>query len=107
MMKFIYNELELNQVIETYFSSVEPLVLKAFPPKEKKKYLCLIPIIQVFDKKRIYTENEVNEILKQIYENDYCIIRRYLIVYEFLDRKTDGSQYWVMEESNEPLHISE
>jgi len=102
-----YTELELKQVIDSYFSSVEPLVLKSFPPKEKKKYLCLIPIIALFDKTKIYSEKEVNERLKQVYDFDYCIIRRYLIVYGFLDRLNDGSQYFVKENTHEPLHISQ
>jgi hypothetical protein len=34
----------------------------------------------------------VNEILKNAYE-DYATLRRYLIEYDFMDRKADGSQY--------------
>lgn len=96
-MKFEYTEDELNEVISSYFKSTNPLILKAFPPKEKKKYLCLIKIIELFDPSRQYTEKEINDILKTVYELDYCIIRRYLIVYDFLDRKNDGSLYWVKE----------
>ena len=43
---------------------------------------------------KIYGEKEVNQILKMVYE-DYVTLRRYLIEYGFLDRKPDGSQYWL------------
>jgi len=51
-------------------------------------------IIKRFQNDRIYTEKEVNEILKAIYD-DYVTLRRYLIEYGFLDRKLDGNQYWI------------
>lgn len=98
-MKFDYTSEELEEVIQSYFVSTSPLQLKLFPPKEKKKYLCLVKIIALFDSSMKYTEKEVNEILKSVYEYDYCIIRRYLIVYEFLDRTSDGHHYWVKERS--------
>jgi hypothetical protein len=42
----------------------------------------------------MYAEKEINEILKAIYE-DYVMLRRYLIEYGFIDRKSDGSEYWL------------
>ncbi|MFZ7103251.1 MAG: DUF2087 domain-containing protein [Peptococcaceae bacterium] len=42
---------------------------------------------------RIYSEKEVNRILKSV-NDDYVTVRRYLIEYGYLDRKPDGSQYW-------------
>lgn len=103
-MKFEYTQAELDEVVKTYFNSTNPLVLKSFPPKEKKKYLCLIKIMEIFHPTKKYREKEINELLKSVYEFDYCIIRRYLIVYEFLDRLNDGSLYWVKEKTNESLH---
>lgn len=93
---FEYTEEELNKIIETHFISKEPMVLRSFPPKEKKKYLCLLWMIQKFEYKRIYTELEVNEIIKQMY-HDFPTIRRAFIDYGFLDRLQDGSQYWRIE----------
>lgn len=37
---------------------------------------------------------EFNEIIKTAYY-DYVTVRRFLIEYGFLDRKPDGSQYWL------------
>lgn len=44
----------------------------------------------------MYSEREVNRILKRIYE-DYANLRRALIEYGFIDRTNDGSSYWVKE----------
>ena len=41
-----------------------------------------------------YSEKEVNEMLGRSYE-DYALLRRLLVDYGFLDRKRDGSEYWV------------
>ncbi|MGX4667923.1 DUF2087 domain-containing protein [Cerasibacillus sp. JNUCC 74] len=42
----------------------------------------------------MYSEMEVNEILKAIY-SDFAILRRYLIDYEFMERSRDCTKYWV------------
>ena len=52
-----------------------------------------------------YSECEVNEILKPIYD-DYMTIRRYLIMYGFMERTRDGRQYWLTnweEEEMKPI----
>ncbi|MNW69193.1 hypothetical protein D3C74_481460 [compost metagenome] len=49
-----------------------------------------------FDAKKKYSEKEVNEILRTV-DSDYATLRRYLIEYGFIDRKDDGSLYWVKE----------
>lgn len=96
-MVFEFSESEFNEVIEKYFIQQNPLVLKEFPSKEKKKYLCLMPIMSIFDKSKIYSEKEINEMIKTVYAYDYCIIRRYLVDYGFLSRSKDGRTYWVDE----------
>ncbi|MEH7444552.1 DUF2087 domain-containing protein [Bacillus sp. JJ1122] len=68
--------------------------LKKFPPKEKQRLIVLREIIKRIDSDAVYTEKEMNQLLKEIYA-DYVLIRRYLIEYGFLDRKPDGSQYWL------------
>ena len=49
-----------------------------------------------FKKNRKYDEKEVNQIIKKRY-TDFVTIRRYLIEYGFMERKHDGSQYWLKE----------
>ncbi|WP_430073804.1 DUF2087 domain-containing protein [Priestia aryabhattai] len=48
-----------------------------------------------FKKNTYYTEKEVNEVLKGVYE-DFVMIRRYLIDYKLLNRNKEGTKYWVV-----------
>ena len=41
-----------------------------------------------------YSEKEINSVIKNFFD-DYVTLRRYLIEYGFLDRKKDGSEYWL------------
>ena len=50
----------------------------------------------MLDPKKKYTEKELNTILVESFD-DYVTIRRYLIEYGFLDRKKDGSRYWILQ----------
>lgn len=68
--------------------------LRQFPAKEKRKAVVLTVLAELFVKEKIYTEKEINEILKAVY-TDFATLRRYLIDYRYLDRKSDGSAYWV------------
>lgn len=82
------------QTIKSYMT--EEGALKSFPAKEKKKIIILEEIMKSFSKGKVYSEKEINRILKRIYE-DNATIRRYLIEYGFLDRSKDCSKYWVKE----------
>jgi hypothetical protein len=50
-------------------------------------------LIQHFDLDRIYTEREVNEIIKR-FHIDTAGLRRDLIDAALLARESDGSRYW-------------
>lgn len=82
------------QIISSSFESLEPLKLKLFSPKEKKKIVILRKITEQFSKDVKYSEKEINSILKPIYE-DYATIRRYLIEYGFMERTKDCKEYWL------------
>ena len=92
--RYLITEEEKQHIVETFFSSTRPLVLKSFSPKEKKKVVILGKIAEQFEYGKKYSECEVNEILKPIYD-DYMTIRRYLIMYGFMERTKDGRQYWL------------
>jgi hypothetical protein len=62
--------------------------------------MALQEICKQFENARVYKEKEINEILKDYYD-DYVTLRRYLIEHEFLERKPDGSQYWLKEQHEE------
>jgi hypothetical protein len=85
---------EQDEIIKKFFSEGPKGYLKKFPLKEKQKVVVLREITKQFDDKRTYDEKEMNQILKAIYE-DYVMLRRYLIEYGFIDRKADGSEYWL------------
>lgn len=92
--RYLTTEEEKQQILTAFFSSFDPLVLKSFSAKEKKKVVILGKIAEQFEPGKHYMEKEVNEILTPVFA-DYMTIRRYLIMYGFMERTTDGSQYWV------------
>lgn len=91
--RYVITEEEKNRILSSVFYSLEPLKLKAFPPKEKKKVVILTRIAEKFENGREYTEKEVNNIIKEIFD-DYTTLRRFLIMYGFIDRSQDGARYW-------------
>ena len=92
--RYVITEQEKTHILETSFESFKPLKLKIFSPKEKKKVVILAKIAEQFVFGKKYTEKEVNQTIKPIYD-DYAIIRRYLIMYGFMERTKDGSNYWL------------
>lgn len=85
---------ENEEILKKYFPKGTDGPLKTFSMKQKCKLVVLREIAKRFQDGRIYNEKEVNGILKAVFE-DYVTLRRYLIEYGFLDRKSDGSQYWL------------
>lgn len=70
------------------------------PRKELKLLTVLEWVTLGFEPERIYTEKEVNEVIKQ-YHDDFASIRRDLIDFGFLRRERGGSQYWVTPQDEE------
>ncbi len=85
---------EMDSALKKYFPAGIESQLSKFPKKQKHKLIVLRNIASRFENSRVYNEKEVNGILKTA-GDDYVTIRRYLIEYGFLDRKPDGSQYWL------------
>lgn len=85
---------EQEEVEKKFFSEGADGPLVKFPKKEKQKLATLRVIIKRFEQEKTYSEKEINEVLKNVYA-DFVTLRRYLIEYGFLDRKDDGSEYWV------------
>lgn len=90
---------ESGKILKKYFPEGIEGPLKTFDIKEKSKLVVLREIVKKFDAKRTYTEKEVNAILKTVYD-DFVTLRRYLIEYRFMERKSDGSQYWIKDASS-------
>jgi hypothetical protein len=87
---------EKEKILKKYFPQGVEGPLATFSLKEKQRLVVLQEIAQRFQSGLTYSELEVNQILKPVYD-DYVTVRRYLIEYGFLDRKPDGSQYWLKE----------
>ncbi|EGW40062.1 DUF2087 domain-containing protein [Desulfosporosinus sp. OT] len=85
---------ESDKLLKTLFPEGTDGSLKTFSIKEKHKLVVLQEIVKRFQDQQIYTEKEINQILKFVY-HDFATLRRYLIEYGFLDRTPDGSQYWL------------
>lgn len=82
---------EQTQIINKYFSKG---TLTKFPSKEKHRLIILREITKHLEINVSYREMELNQLLNGFFE-DYVLLRRYLIEYGFIDRKPDGSSYWV------------
>lgn len=92
--RYAITEDENQKYLKKYFPEGLDGPLSEFPLKQKRKLIVLRHLIKRFETGREYTEKEVNELLKESY-HDYVTLRRYLIEYGFMDRKNDGSAYWV------------
>lgn len=87
-------EEERNTILTKFFPEGINGALKSFPQKEKQRLVVLQVIARRFEHGKIYDEKQVNQLLSEVYD-DYAILRRYLVEYGFMDRKSDGSQYWL------------
>ncbi len=89
-----YSNLDIEKVKKAYLNSEFPLEIRQIPKKNHLKEILFFLISQIFSDNVIYSEKEVNEILIPLYP-DYCMIRRYLIDFNFLKRSLDGREYWL------------
>lgn len=76
--------------------------VKTWPSKRRRRRLqalVLEYLASKFDPNLTYAEKEVNAILNQHHTfGDPAMLRRELFDRRLLDRKRDGSAYWVMKE---------
>ena len=92
--RYAITEEEKEKVLSTYFKDGVDGPITNFPSKEKRKIIILKQITKRFEHNKKYTEKDVNEILKTVY-NDFVTLRRYLIEYGFMERTKNGSEYWL------------
>lgn len=101
---FSVTEEERKQILEKYFPQGVDGPLSVFPAKEKHKAVVVEQLATRFQAGKTYAEKEVNAILSEAW-NDFATIRRYLINYRFMERKADGSSYWLKTEMAESKAI--
>ncbi len=75
--------------------------LTQMPTKEKKWLVVLRWIATKFEVGVRYSEQQVNNIIKEIHP-DYATIRRNLVEYGFMRRERGGGSYWLTPE-DEPM----
>ena len=76
------------------FKDGKAVKLKRFPGREKQRVVVIREISKSIESGKKYTEKEINNVIKTFFD-DYVTLRRYLIEYGFIDRKKDGSEYWL------------
>ncbi len=79
------------QVLRDY---TEGQKLTRLPSKRGKTQVILRWLATLFDTGRMYTEKEVNEIIKGVYAEDFVSLRRDLIDMGYLRREMGGGKYW-------------
>ena len=65
------------------------------PKNDVKKQEILQKIAKKFEKEREYTEQEVNEIIKSFDVDDYVLIRREFINFNYLGKDSYKGVYWL------------
>lgn len=65
------------------------------PGKRKKLLVILRWLATLFEPDKLYTEPEVNAILKEVYAHDYVSLRRDLVDFGYLRRERGGGKYWL------------
>ncbi len=69
--------------------------LTHLPTKHKKTLVILRWLATRFEPERLYSEAEVNALLKAIYAEDYVSLRRDLVDLGYLRRERGGGKYWL------------
>jgi predicted transcriptional regulator len=69
--------------------------LTRLPTKQKKLIVILRWLATLFEPDKLYTEPEVNTILKTAYEEDFVGLRRDLVDFGYLRRERGGGKYWL------------
>jgi hypothetical protein len=83
-------EQQKEKIVRSFFRDGR---LASIPVKEAKRMAILEYVAQTyFENDHVYTETEVNSILRGIYE-DHCTLRRDLVDAGYLARMSNGSEY--------------
>ncbi len=65
------------------------------PSKQKRLLVILRWLATLFQPDVLYSETEVNNILRAVYEKDYVSLRRDLVDFGYLRRERGGGKYWL------------
>lgn len=79
--------------IKHFFYDDSNLKLRVMPHKKKDKIEVLKEVSARFEENQFYSEREVNKVLETVYD-DFPLLRRNLIDFNFLCRDRNGYAYW-------------
>ncbi len=79
--------------------------LTRLPKGPKKTEVVLRWLATLFEAEKLYSEHEVNEVLKDKYAEDYVSLRRDLVDFGYLRRERGGGKYWLA--PAEETHLSQ
>ena len=86
-------EAERAAICRSLIASEQPLRLRSYSYKAKKRQVLLERIAAELEPNRHYPEPELNALLKAIWP-DYALLRRDLVDFGYLHRTTDCTTYW-------------
>ncbi|MEP7284361.1 MAG: metalloregulator ArsR/SmtB family transcription factor [Chloroflexota bacterium] len=69
--------------------------LTHLPTKQKKLLVIARWLAMLFQPDKLYSEPEVNALLKAVYAEDYVGLRRDLVDFGYLRRERGGGKYWL------------
>jgi DNA-binding HxlR family transcriptional regulator len=69
--------------------------LVKIPAKQKKLVVVLRWLATKFEAGKMYTEPEVNAVLKSVDDEDFVLLRRELVDFGYLRRERGGGKYWL------------
>jgi DNA-binding transcriptional ArsR family regulator len=76
--------------------------LTSLPSKQKKLVVILRWLATLFQPNMLYTEPQVNAILKAVHAPDVAGLRRDLVDFGYLRRERGGGKYWLAPADEEP-----
>jgi len=86
------------KILKDYLN--EDGTIRQLPTNRRKLDVILRYLVEHFEVGKIYTEKQVNAVIGAL-NYDISGLRRDLISFSYMDRKRDGSAYWLVEPSNQ------
>ena len=81
--------------LKTYMDAAGRITNWPTKRKKREQWLILEYLAAKFEMGKVYTEKEVNDLLKQYHTfEDWAMLRRELFEHGFFNREKDGSSYW-------------
>ncbi|MFN8421247.1 MAG: metalloregulator ArsR/SmtB family transcription factor [Anaerolineae bacterium] len=75
--------------------------ITSLPSRQKQTLVLLRWLATKFQPDTLYTELQVNAIIKAVYEHDFVSLRRDLVDFGYLRRERGGGKYWLAPSESE------